>query len=248
MSAMSRASSSCGSTRVSTAAAFHAATASRSVARSRCHGPDMAPGCFLPGAKVTPTSPSPAPADTSAICSGSDWLVRCMCRLVGYLKSKVRALPCAVASQKLPHRTCPVWPEPATPSTSPSASKARHGYICRPATDTNISSGCHRLIELRRLLDGDLRGARSAKEPIDLVCDPFPVVDLVRTVRHQPAPPDVLAEWHCGREAMAKGELHERRGDYTALPRNNEERVGPVRQRFAESSLRCLSPRARERS
>src|SRR3954471_10203156 len=103
-------------------------------------------------------------------------------------------------------------------------------------------------IELRRLLDGDLRGARSAKEPIDLVRDPFPVVDLVRTVRHQPAPPDVLAEWHCGREAMAKGELHERRGDYTALPRNNEERVGPVRQRFAESSLRCLSPRARERS
>jgi hypothetical protein len=78
MSAMSRASSSCGSTRVSTAAAFHAATASRSVARSRCHGTDLAPGCFLPGAKVTPTSPSPAPTDTSAICSGWDWLVRFM--------------------------------------------------------------------------------------------------------------------------------------------------------------------------
>ena len=59
MSALSRASNSCGSTRVSTAAAFHAATASRSVARSRCHEPDIAPGCFLPGAKVTPTSPSP---------------------------------------------------------------------------------------------------------------------------------------------------------------------------------------------
>jgi drug/metabolite transporter (DMT)-like permease len=42
--------------RVTTAAAFHAATASRSIARSRCQEPDRAPSCFLPGAKVTPMS------------------------------------------------------------------------------------------------------------------------------------------------------------------------------------------------
>ena len=54
-----------------TAAAPQLRTASRSTARSRSHSPLIACRSHLPGQRVIPTRPKPAPAATAAIWSGS---------------------------------------------------------------------------------------------------------------------------------------------------------------------------------
>jgi hypothetical protein len=63
--------------------------------------------------------------------------------------------------------------------------KLKSDFPCRANVEDEI--------ELRRLLDRDLGGARSTKEPINLVSDSGPMIGLVRGIGHEPAPPDVLA-------------------------------------------------------